>query len=82
MAKKQSSAMGTEEQFELLHGLVTKEFIGRIKSGEASTADLRAACEWLKTNSITGVPVEESPLADLMGLIPELTFDDIQSEIK
>lgn len=74
--------MGTEEQFELLHGLVTSEFIGRVKSGEASTADLRAAVEWLKINNITGVPVEDSPLADLMGLIPELTFDDVQSEIK
>lgn len=81
MAKKDKTAMGTEEQFEVLHGLVTSEFISRIKAGEPSTADLRAACEWLKTNGITGIPVDESPLADLMGLIPELSFDDVQSEI-
>lgn len=74
--------MGTEEQFELLHGLVTSEFISRVKGGEASTADLRAAVEWLKINNITGVPVEDSPLADLMGLIPELSFDDVQREVK
>lgn len=79
---KNKSRMGSEEQFELLHGLVTSEFIARVKGGEASTADLRAAVEWLKINNITGVPVEDSPLADLMGLIPELTFDDVQSEIK
>lgn len=79
---KKKTHMGTEEQFEVLHGLVTSEFISRVKAGEASTADLRAAVEWLKVNNITGVPVQESPLADLMGLIPELTFDDIESEIK
>tara|TARA_Y100000591_G_scaffold320950_1_gene335146 strand:- start:477 stop:728 length:252 start_codon:yes stop_codon:yes gene_type:complete len=79
---KKKTQMGTEEQFELLHGLVTSEFIARVKGGEASTADLRAAVEWLKINNITGVPVEDSPLADLMGLIPELSFDDVQREVK
>ena len=38
----------TEDQFNELHNLVTKEFLARIKSGEASTADLKAACDWLK----------------------------------
>jgi hypothetical protein len=73
--------MGTEEMFEVLHGILTKELIDRIKSGEASTADLRAAIDWLKVNDITGVPVEGSPLAGLAGLIPELTFEDVQSHI-
>ena len=44
----------TEKQFNDLHSLVTKEFLKRVKSGEASTQDLKAACEWLKTNDITG----------------------------
>jgi hypothetical protein len=81
MTNKEKTNMGTEEQFETLHGLVTSEFISRIKAGESSTADLRAACEWLKTNGITGIPVDDSPLADLLGLIPELSFEDVQSEI-
>jgi len=82
MAKKEpASKMGTEAQFEMLHGLVTTEFITRIKTGEATTADLRAATDWLKTNDITGVPVENSPLASLVGLIPELSFDEVQEEI-
>lgn len=81
MTNKEETNMGTEEQFETLHGLVTSEFISRIKAGESSTADLRAACEWLKTNGITGIPVDDSPLADLLGLIPELSFEDVQSEI-
>ena len=71
----------SEEAFEELHAILTKEIIARIKSGEATTADLRAAIDWLKVNDITGVAVEGSPLAGLAGLIPELTFDDVQNSL-
>jgi hypothetical protein len=81
MASKKDSKMGTEEMFQELHGLVTNELSSRIKTGEASTADLRAAIDWLAKNDITGIPIESSPLADLVGLIPELTFDDVQEEV-
>ena len=37
----------SEDAFNQLHNLVTSEFLTRIKSGEASTADLKAACDWL-----------------------------------
>ena len=55
----------TEDQFNELHNLVTKEFLTRIKSGEASTQDLKAAIDWLKQNDITGVAVEGNPLDKL-----------------
>jgi hypothetical protein len=42
----------TEDQFNELHKLVTTEFLKRIKAGEASTQDLKAACDWLKANDI------------------------------
>jgi len=48
----------TEDQFNELHQLVTKEFLARIKTGEATTQDLKAACDWLTKNDITGVVVE------------------------
>jgi hypothetical protein len=80
-SKKSETKMGTEEMFEMLHGLLTKELISRIQSGEATTADLRAAIDWLAKNDITGLPVEDSPLASLAGLIPELSFEDVQEEI-
>ena len=32
----------TEDQFNELHNLVTKEFLARIKAGEATTQDLKA----------------------------------------
>ena len=72
------SSRANEKLFDELHALLTHEIIDRIKSGEASTADLRAAIEWLKVNDVTGVAVEGSPLASLVGPIPELTFEEVQ----
>ena len=60
----------TEDQFNELHNLVTKEFLGRIKSGEATTQDLKAACDWLKANDISGVAYDGSPLDQLTKLMP------------
>ena len=43
----------TEDQFNELHNLVTKQFLSRIKDGSATTQDLKAACDWLKANDIS-----------------------------
>ena len=53
----------TESQFNELHNLVTTEFLKRVKSGEATTQDLKAACDWLKTNDISGIAYEGNPLS-------------------
>ena len=66
------SKKATEENFNELHNLVTKEFLKRVKSGEASTQDLKAACDWLKINDISGVAYEGSPLDKLNRLIPQV----------
>ena len=60
----------TEAQFNELHNLVTKEFLKRVKSGEATTQDLKSACDWLKTNDISGVAYEGSPLSKLAAVMP------------
>ena len=65
-------AKATEKQFNELHGLVTKEFLTRIKSGTATTQDLKAACDWLKTNDISGIAYEGSPLDKLANVIPKV----------
>jgi len=67
-----------ETQFNELHNLVTTEFLKRVKSGEASTQDLKAACDWLKTNDITGVAYEGSPLDKLAQSIPKVDSELIQ----
>jgi hypothetical protein len=75
-------ARANEEQFNELHGLVTNELIARIKNGDATTQDLKAATDWLAKNNITGVPVLGSPLATLFASMPELELEDVQSAIR
>tara|TARA_Y100001963_G_C6742128_1_gene429541 strand:+ start:781 stop:1032 length:252 start_codon:yes stop_codon:yes gene_type:complete len=60
----------TEDAFNELHNLITEDFLKRVKSGEATTQDLKAACDWLKTNDITGVAFEGSPLDKLTKILP------------
>lgn len=72
----------TEAQFDELHNLVTTEFLARIKSGEASTADLKAAADWLSKNDITGVALEGTPLRNLASLMPTIDFDAVQKAVK
>ena len=62
----------TEQQFNELHNLVTTEFLKRVKSGEATTQDLKAACDWLKTNVISGVAFEGNPLDKLSKVLPKV----------
>ena len=72
----------TEAQFDELHNLITTEFLARIKSGEATTADLKAACDWLSKNDITGVALEGTPLMNLASLMPSIDFDAVQKAVK
>ena len=74
-------AKATEDKFNDLHNLVTDEFLKRVRSGEASTQDLKAACEWLKTNDITGVTMEGSAMDKLSKLIPQVSPDLVKSKL-
>ena len=65
----------TEKQFHELHGLVTNEFLTRIKTKEATTQDLKAACDWLKANDISGVAYEGNPLDKLNRIMPKVDPD-------
>ena len=62
----------TEDQFNELHSLFTEEFLTRVRSCTASTQDLKAACDWLKTNDISGIAYEGSPLDKLASVIPKV----------
>ena len=70
-----------EEQFNELHKLVTTELIDRIRSGEATTADLKAAADWLYKNDITGVAFDTSPLSTLVDIMPDVDFDTVQKSV-
>ena len=71
----------TEDQYNELHNLVTNEFLARVKSGEASTQDLKAACDWLKTNDISGVAFDGSPLDKLANIMPTVDPELVQRRL-
>ena len=71
----------TEDQFNELHNLVTTEFLKRVKSGEASTQDLKAACDWLKTNDISGVAFDGTPLDKLAKVMPKVSPELVQRRL-
>ena len=70
-----------EEKFNELHNLVTEDFLKRVKSGEATTQDLKAACDWLKTNDITGVAHEGTPLDKLAKIMPTIDPELVQHRL-
>lgn len=74
-------AKATEEKFDELHNLVTEELLIRIKSGVATTQDLKAACDWLKTNDITGIAMEGSKLDKLAKILPQVDPELVQRRL-
>ena len=74
-------AKATEEQFDELHNLVTTEFLKRVHSGQATTQDLKAACDWLKTNDITGIALDGSPLSKLAAIMPTVDPELVQRRL-
>ena len=79
--KQVTMKKATEEQFNELHSLVTEEFLSRVRSGTASTQDLKAACDWLKTNDISGIAYEGNPLEKLNSLIPKVNPELVKTRL-
>ena len=75
------SKKATEENFNELHNLVTLEFLKRVKSGEASAHELKAACDWLKTNDVTGVATDGSALDKLSKVMPKVNPELVQTRL-
>ena len=71
----------TEDQFNELHNLVTKEFLKRVKSGEATAHELKAACDCLVKNDISGVALEGNPLHKLASVLPQVEPELVQRRL-
>ena len=71
----------TEDMFNELHNIVTQELLTRIKSGEATTADLKAACDWLSKNDISGVAYDGNPLDKLASVMPKVDPELVQKRL-
>lgn len=60
-----------EEDFlEALHNALAIALADRIKSGEATPADLNVARQFLKDNNISVVPRPNTPMGDLIANLP------------
>lgn len=71
----------TEDQFNELHNLVTNAFLDKIKTGEATAQDLKAACDWLSKNDITGVAYDGNPLDKLSQILPKVDPELVQHRL-
>jgi len=60
----------TKDMLDSLHRAVCEDLMAKIKSGEAKAADLAAAIKFLKDNGIEAIPVEGSPLGNLVDNLP------------
>jgi hypothetical protein len=78
MANKKKAS---EDMFNELHNMVTSELLSRIKSGEATTQDLKAACDWLAKNDISGVAYDGNPLDKLATIMPKVDPELIQTRL-
>jgi hypothetical protein len=59
------------------HGVLARELLARIESGDAKGQDLEILRKFLKDNNIEAIPAEGTPLGDLankLKLVPD--FDD------
>jgi len=56
-----------------LHEATAKDLLRRVKSGEASSAELVAALRMLKDNGIEAMPTQDNPLGELAKQLPQFT---------
>ena len=59
-----------------LHIELAQLLLDKIRSGDAKASDLNVARQFLKDNGIEGLPVDNTPLKDL---VDELPFDEKES---
>ena len=76
-----SQNKASEAMFNKLHKMVTQELLNRVQSGEATTADIKAACDWLKSNDITGIALQKNSLGKLANIIPDIDPELVRSRV-
>ena len=65
----------SEALLSTLHDAVAQELLGRVRSGEASPAELSAAIKFLKDNGIEALPSPDNNIGKLMASLPDFGED-------
>ena len=60
----------TDKILDDLHSELAATLLDKVRSGTAKDSDLNVARQFLRDNGIAGVPVENSPLKNLMDELP------------
>jgi len=60
----------SKDIMEALHNSVASGLLERLQTGEATAAEFSAAIKFLKDNGIEALPVEGSPLYNLVDSLP------------
>ena len=60
----------TDKILDDLHSELAATLLDKVRSGTAKASDLNVARQFLRDNGIAGVPVENSPLKNLMEELP------------
>ena len=71
--------MTNADMMALLHQTLAENLLARIKDPEAKSSDLNVARQFLKDNGIDALPVEGSPLSDLVATLPD--FSDADADL-
>jgi len=75
--------MDTKDLMDVLHRTLAENLLSRIKDPDAKSADLNVARQFLKDNGIDALPVDNSPLSELVKSLPDFNDEDTDlSELK
>jgi hypothetical protein len=74
-----SKMKAPQDTLENLHSQVAQELLQRVISGEASSADMSNAIKFLKDNGIEGLPMQDSPLGNLVNILPFPSKESLQN---
>ena len=65
--------MKLQKLLDQLHTELAQELLDKVRSGEAKASELNVIRQFLKDNGIEGLPVDNTPLKEL---VDELPFDE------
>ncbi len=61
-----------------LHTKLAQTLLDKVRSGDAKASDLNVARQFLKDNGIEGLPIDNSPLKELVDELPFERAEDIK----
>ena len=67
---KSNHGKAAQEQLENLHGALAQALADKIRSSDATAADLAVARQFLKDNGIDAIPTGSNPIGDLAKIVP------------